>query len=70
MRLAEVFGRNVRRLRRERGMSLEALAQEVGLAYSYMGQIERAQRNPTLEIMERIAHVVGAEVLDLLKRQE
>ena len=67
--MAEVFGSNVRRLRQERGMSLEALAQEVGLAYSYMGQIERAQRNPTLEIMERIAQAMGTDVLDLLRRQ-
>ena len=47
-------------------MSLEALAHEVGLAYSYMGQIERGQRNPTLDVVERIAEVLGAQPLMLL----
>ena len=66
MRLAEVFGRNVRRARQERGMSLEALAHEVGLAYSYVGEIERGRRNPTLDVVERIAEALEADALILL----
>ena len=66
MGMAQIFGENVRRVRKERGMSLEALAHEVGLAYSYMGQIERGQRNPTLDVVERIAEVLGAQPLMLL----
>lgn len=66
MRLAETFGANVRRVRQERGMSLEALAHDVGLSYTYMGQIERARRNPTLDVVERIATVLEAKPLSLL----
>jgi transcriptional regulator with XRE-family HTH domain len=66
MGMAQIFGENVRRVRKERGMSLEALAHEVGLAYSYMGQIERGQRNPTLDVVERIAEVLDAQPLMLL----
>ena len=66
MGMAQIFGENVRRVRRARGLSLEALAHEVGLAYSYMGQIERGQRNPTLDVVERIAEVLQAEPLALL----
>lgn len=66
MGLAQVFGQNVRRVRRERGMTLEALAHDVGLAYTYVGQIERGQRNPTLDVVERIAATLGAEPLSLL----
>ncbi|WP_149790672.1 helix-turn-helix transcriptional regulator [Mesorhizobium sp. NFR06] len=55
MRLAEIFGANVRRVRLKRGMTLESLAAEAGLAYSYMGGIERGQRNPSLDVAERIA---------------
>jgi transcriptional regulator with XRE-family HTH domain len=69
MRLAQTFGQNVRRVRQEKGMTLEALAHEVGLAYTYVGQIERGQRNPTLDVVERIAKVLGAEPLVLLGTQ-
>lgn len=48
-------------------MTLEALAHEVGLAYTYVGQIERGTRNPTLDVVERIAKALGAAPLELLK---
>lgn len=41
----------MRRVRVERGMTLEALATEAGLAYRYMGGIERGQKNPTLDVV-------------------
>ncbi|MBK1974293.1 helix-turn-helix transcriptional regulator [Brevundimonas sp. 2P06AA] len=66
MRMAQVLGENVRRIRREREMTLETLAHEVGLAYSYLGQLERGQRNPTLGVIERIAEVLNVDPLDLL----
>lgn len=67
MRLGQALGINVRRLRKERGLSQEALADEVGLAPTYIGQIERGLRNPTLDVVERFAEVLGTEPLDLLK---
>jgi transcriptional regulator with XRE-family HTH domain len=66
MRMAETFGINVRRVRLERGMTLEVLAEEVGLAYSYVGEIERGRRNPTLDVVERVAAVLKIEPLELL----
>jgi transcriptional regulator with XRE-family HTH domain len=66
MRLAQIFGRNVRRVRKERGLSQEVLADEVGLAVTYVGQIERGQRNPTLDVVERFAEVLGVPALNLL----
>lgn len=67
MRMAETFGANVRKVRKERGMTLEALADEVGLAYSYVGEIERGRKNPTLDVVERIAVVLKVNTLELLK---
>ncbi|TIQ07659.1 helix-turn-helix transcriptional regulator [Mesorhizobium sp.] len=61
MRLAEIFGANVRRVRKERGMTLESLVTEAGLAYSYMGGIERGQRNPSLNVADRIAAVLECD---------
>jgi transcriptional regulator with XRE-family HTH domain len=66
-RLGQVFGRNVRQLRQDRGLSQEALADAVGLAVTYVGQIERGRRNPTLNVVERFAEVLKVDPLDLLK---
>lgn len=67
MRLAEIFGQNVRRVRLKRGMTLESLATEAGLAYSYMGGIERGQRNPTLDVAEKIANALESEPVALFR---
>lgn len=66
MALAEIFGRNVRRVRIARAMSIEALANEVGLSYSYVGEIERGRRNPTLSVVERVADALGVPPVDLV----
>lgn len=65
--LAKTFGRNVRRVRKERRLSQEALAHEVRLAVTYVGQIERGLRNPTLEVVEKVAKVLKVKPLDLLQ---
>lgn len=49
------FGRQVALLRREAGLSQEALAFESGLARSYLGGVERGQRNVSLVNICRIA---------------
>lgn len=67
MSLAADFGKNVRDARLARGMTIEALAHEVGLAYSYVGQLERGRRNPTLKVVERIASALGVAPLNLLQ---
>lgn len=66
MTLAKTFGRNVRRVRQARGMTLESLAHDVELSYSYVGGIERGQRNPTLAVVERISAALNTTSLDLL----
>jgi len=67
MRLARILGINVRKCRKDRGLSQEALADEVGLAVTYVGQIERGLRNPTLSVVEKFAHVLRVAPLDLLR---
>ena len=66
MELAQLFGSNVRRARQDRGLTLEVLADEAGLTYSYVGQIERGQRNPSLRAVEQIARVLKVEAHILL----
>ena len=67
MGLAADFGANVRTARRAKGMTIEALADEVGLAYSYVGQLERGLRNPTLGVVERMASALQVTPLSLLQ---
>lgn len=66
MALAQTFGRNVRDVRRARGLTLEQLAHDVGMSYSYVGQLERGQRNPSLDTVERFASVLACDPISLL----
>ena len=68
--LAITFGLNVRRYRHTKGITLEAFAHDVGLSYSYLGELERGRRNPTLRVVERIAAALGATPLLLLTELE
>lgn len=66
MGLAIVFGQNVRESRQAKGITLEAFAHDVGLSYSYVGELERGRRNPTLKVVERIASALEVDPLKLL----
>ena len=61
-----VFGRNVRKYRNERGLSQEQLAEKAGLHRTYIGMIERAEKNITLCNMEKIAMALNVYISDLL----
>ena len=53
--LKEVVAANVRRLRQSRRWSQETLASKCGLHRTYVGAVERCERNITLETLERLA---------------
>lgn len=59
------FGARVRALREEQGMSQEALAHAAGLDRSYMGGVERGQRNVSLDNIYRIAGALGVPAATL-----
>lgn len=54
-----LFGQRVKQLRLEAGMSQEAFADRCGLDRTYISGIERGIRNPTLEVIGRIAVGLG-----------
>ncbi len=64
--LQRQLGLNLRRLREARGLSQEALADLVGVHRTYMGGLERGERNLTLKSVERIASWLDVEPLTLL----
>ena len=55
------FGARVRSLRQEHGWSQERLADECGLHWTYVGQVERGRRNLTLHNIVRLAAALGAD---------
>lgn len=56
--LAPVVGKNLRRLRTERGLSLERLAQASGVSRAMLGQVELGQSAPTINVLWKIARAV------------
>lgn len=65
--LQRVLGRNLRRYREQRGLSQEDFADVVGVHRTYMGGIERGERNLTLKSVERLAATIGVEAVELLQ---
>ena len=57
---------NMRRLRKDRGWSQEALADEAGLDRTYISGIERRVRNPTVTVVDRVASALGCGLGELL----
>lgn len=64
--LQKVVGRNLRAYRMERGLSQEDFAEVVGVHRTYMGGLERGERNLTLQSLERLAEELGVPVRELL----
>lgn len=58
MDLCRRFGSNVKAARKSAGLSQEALADLAEVARSYMSDVERGARNPTLQVVERIANAL------------
>ncbi|WP_425230804.1 helix-turn-helix domain-containing protein [Sphingomonas sp.] len=58
---------NVRRLRLEKGWSQEAYADEAGIHRTYVSDIERGARNPTITVIEKLAAPLGISAGSLLE---
>jgi transcriptional regulator with XRE-family HTH domain len=61
-----ILGKNVQRLRRQKGLTQEELAFEAEIDLTYMGGIERGKRNPSLLVMARIAKALSVPLAKLL----
>lgn len=59
------FGQSVRKLRKERGLSQEELSFKANLHRTYIGMIERAEKNITLVNIEKIANAFEISIKDL-----
>jgi transcriptional regulator with XRE-family HTH domain len=62
-----VLGKNVRRIRQQKGLTQEQLAFEAEIDLTYVGGIERGKRNPSLLVMARIANALSVPLTKLLQ---
>jgi len=60
------IGENVRLYRHRAGLSQEQLALQSGTNVSYLGQIERGEKNPTVKTLEKIASALGISLNELI----
>jgi transcriptional regulator with XRE-family HTH domain len=66
MDLKEVMATNLRRLRHEKGLTQEGLAEAAGLSVRYVGSIERAEVAASVTILGQIADALDVEPADLI----
>jgi len=60
------FGERVREIRKEKGLSQEELAHKADLHRTYIGMIERAEKNITLINIEKIANALEVNLKELI----
>lgn len=68
MEIREVFARNLRQLRHAQKMSQEELAHRADVDRTYISSLERSVYNASIDVVDRIAVVLGVEAADLLRR--
>jgi transcriptional regulator with XRE-family HTH domain len=66
-RLRAILAANLRRYRANVGLSQEALADEAGLHRTFIGAVERSERNISLDNIEKLATALGVAGFELLR---
>ncbi len=68
--LERLFGRMLQELRTERGLSQEKLGFEADYHRTYISQLERGQKNPSLKAIFRLAEALGITPSEMIRRIE
>ena len=61
-------GKKLRQIRRAKDITQEALAEKVNVAKSYLCQIERETKSPSVNLLEEIAEALGCSVTDFFEK--
>ena len=67
MDMRRLVGRNFARIRAEKGLTQEMLADRSGFSQQYLSGLERGRRNPTVVSVFELAQALGVDYLDLLR---
>ena len=70
MSLQEDLGRTISRLRKEKGYSQEAFANEAGIDRRYMSDIENGKRNISIDILDRVCNKLGIKISEFFVEVE
>ena len=66
MDMRKLVGANTARIRKEKGLTQEALAVKSGLSQQYISELETGKRNPTIVTLYELAQALGINHLDLV----
>jgi len=66
MDVGQRVGANIKRMRDEQGISQEELADRAGVHRTFISQIERAVKNPTVQSLDRIAKGLGVPLTEIV----
>ena len=66
--IAKIIGQRIRNYRTQKGLSQEKLAELAGCHPTYIGQLERGEKNATLESVEKIASAMGISLYELFDK--
>jgi transcriptional regulator with XRE-family HTH domain len=66
---AEKWGRRIRAYRKLKGFTQESFSKELGVSVSILGEIERGNRQPERDLLERIAHSLKISLDDLAPKE-
>ncbi|MBX6746718.1 MAG: helix-turn-helix transcriptional regulator [Acetobacteraceae bacterium] len=70
MHIRDVLARNLRRMRRDRGLSQEELAHRANIDRTYISALERSIYSATIDVVDKLAQVLGVEASELLQAPE
>jgi transcriptional regulator with XRE-family HTH domain len=65
MKLRAIVARNLRIMRKQNGLTQEELAFQARINRNYVGQIEREEKSPTVDVVEKLALAIGVKPADL-----
>ena len=69
MKLRRTVARNLKRLRREKGMSQEELADRADINRNYVGMIERSENAATIDMLEKLAEALDAKPVEFFHEE-
>ena len=70
MDMRKLVGRNVKRIRQEKGLTQEQLAELSGFSQQYISGLEQGQRNPTIVSLYELATALGVSHMELVRSAE
>ena len=70
MDMRKLVGRNVKRIRQEKGLTQEQLAEISGFSRQYLSGLEQGRRNPTIVSLYELATALGVRHMELLRSAE